>query len=383
MGRENYDDMVENGRRRPQRSGGKVGLIAIFGVLICAIAVLLVLILSPVENQETQPQGQEPVTVEIRQPEIVTQEAEETSQPETADQETVSAASVQPAEADMSAAVSAAAGESAQSIRPSSTVAEAGRTRAVDLVSAQNLASFDTSDHLIYITHTVQEGEDLASIAQSYGRDVSTLISVNGIRNLAAVVPGVQLRIPNMDGQIYIVQNGDMLSTIARSFNPDLGWQTLMDVNGLTSENIRVGQELFIPALKASSDESLQSTGLSFSSPLDGTVYASFGQLFNGMSLDGVLISASAGSAVRAACAGVVVDAGRADSLGRFVSIQHDQGYKTYYYNLETVNVQIGGEVEEGQVIGAVGSSSTAFSRPTLYFIIEQGGIRLNPELFI
>ena len=189
-----------------------------------------------------------------------------------------------------------------------------------------------------------------------------------------------------MNGQLYVVQEGDMLSTIAHRFNPDLGWKTLMDINGLKSESIRVGQKLFIPDMDSGQESSsIQQVSLSFSMPVDGTVYGSYGQYVDGQNLQGVLIGAGAGSAVRAAADGIVVDAGRVDGdSGRFLVIQHDQGYKTTYSNLETVvSSVVGSEVTAGQVIGTIGSAGGSYTRPTLYFQIEQGGILLNPQMFI
>lgn len=374
MGRESYDDMVSS-RPRGKSNVKSIALVAVFGVLICAIAVLIVLILSPAEEGQSA-ETQSPVSVEVRQPEVMQSTVVETEEP-VVEEESAAEPVVDVTEESTASAVTA------ESIRPATETQSPGRTNAIDLVSAQNLAAFDSADALIYITHTVQEGESLESIAQAYGRTVETLVSVNSIRNLSAVVPGIQLRIPNMDGQLYTVQEGDMLSTIAHRFSPDLGWKQLMDVNGLTSESIRVGQELFIPVVIQSEESTLQKTAVSFSGPLDGTVYGIYGQMYNGSNLTGILIGAPAGSAVLASCDGVIVDAGNTADMGRFVVIQHEQGYRSLYYNLETVNATLGSEVKTGDVIGAIGSASSAFDRPTLYFQIEQGGYTLNPALFI
>ena len=269
MGRESYDDMVSssNERRKRGTSSSKTGLIAVLGVLICAIAVLVFLILSPVEEENSVSQTQTPVTVEVKQPEIIL--------PSSAS----SADAVLPAEENESAAQETAPSSPAQTVTAESIQASSPsssnsrRNTAVDLISAQDMANFDTADHVIYLTHTVKEGEDLQTIAEAYGRNVNTLISVNRIMNIAAIQPGVQLRIPNMDGQLYTVQQGDMLSTIAYKFNPELGWRNLMDINSLSSENIYVGQELFIPSMAdAGTAAVLQDSSLTFISPVSGSI---------------------------------------------------------------------------------------------------------------
>ena len=384
MGRESYDDMVSPDRPRRSRGSSRItGLIAVFGILICAIAVLLVVILSP-QEETAQPKAQQnPVTVEIRQPETI--------QPAATSQTTVTEDEVTPSVTDdtqtpqQSASSTSDVQDTSQSLRPAVQM-DSSRVSAVDLITAQNMASFDDSDVLLYMPYVLQEGDTLESVAQRFGLTVDTLVSVNRIRNIAAITPGVELQIPNMNGQLYVVLEGDMLSTIAHRFNPELGWKTLMDINGLRSESIRVGQELFIPDMTSADDSSsIQQVSVSFSMPMDGTIYGSYGQYIGNQNLQGVLIGASAGSAVRAAADGIVVDAGRVEGgAGRFLVIQHEQGYKTTYSNLETVvNSVVGSQVSSGQVIGTIGSTVEPYTRPTLYFQIEQGGILLNPQMFI
>ena len=378
MGRESYDDMVSssNERRKRGTSSSRTGLIAVLGVLICAIAVLVFLILSPVEEENAATQTQTPVTVEVKEPEIIL--------PSSAS----SADAVLPADENESAAQetepsSPARTVTAESIQASSSSSSNRRSTAVDLISAQDMANFDTADHVIYLTHTVREGEDLPSIAEAYGRNVNTIISVNRIMNIAAIQPGVQLRIPNMDGQLYTVQQGDMLSTIAYKFNPELGWRNLMDINSLTSENIYVGQELFIPSMAdAGTAAVLQDSSLTFISPVKGSISASYGEVYSGNMLSGILITCPEGSQVLCAADGAVVDLGTDDNYGKFVIIQHDQGYKTTYAFLNSVSVTIGNEVKQGDAIGTV-SASTTFASPTIYFQIDQSGIALDPSLFI
>ena len=365
MGRESYDDMIGPERPRRKAGGARVGLIAVLGVLICAIIVLVILILNPAPAPAAEAEDAESVSVTVREPEVIARQEEGTAPATVAEAQKAESASEVVATPEAAAPVveeePASSTVTASTLRPADTV----RTTAVDLMSAQELASFNDTDRLVYLTHTVQEGEDLQSIAASYGRDVDTLISVNRIRNLTAIQPGVSLQIPNMDGRLYTVQEGDMLSTIAQRFSPSLGWQTLMDINGLDSENIRVGQELFIPQEPAKEETGLQAVSLTFSRPLEGTVYATNGTYFNNFEVRGILMTANAGSPVMAAADGVVVDAQRDSQMGRTLVIQHEEGYKTTYAGLETVSASVGDEVSSGQVIGTIGTSSP-FGRPKL-----------------
>lgn len=241
-----------------------------------------------------------------------------------------------------------------------------------------------------YIDHVVQEGEDLASIAALYNLKTQTLISVNQIRNVQAIREGVKLRIPDRDGQLYTVREGDILSTIARKYSPSLGWKTLQEINALKSENIFVGQQLFIPDTTSPSSSQLADVApIQFQKPTQGTITTLFGQPYVNPStgvrenIQGILITGTSGSAVVASAGGQVVDAGyEVKGRGRFVSLSHEGGYKTSYYHLENVDVKVGMTLSKGDIIGSIGTSGTSYEQPTLFFSIEQSGIALDPTQF-
>ncbi len=243
---------------------------------------------------------------------------------------------------------------------------------------------------LQYGDHRVAEGEDLTSIAALYGLRTQTLISVNQIRNVQAIREGVVLKIPDRDGQLYTVREGDMLSTIARTYSPSLGWKTLQELNGLKSEIITVGQQLFIPDTTSPSSAPLTDRApIQFQKPTAGSITALFGQPWvnpaSGATeiLSGVLIQGSWGQAVVAAGTGQVVDAGyEVQGRGRFVTLSHEGGYRTSYHHLENVEVKIGMNLTKGATIGSIGTSGTDWQRPTLFFSIEQSGISLDPSQF-
>lgn len=382
MGRENYDDMESPKRVKGSRSSStsRVGLIAALGIAICLIAIGLYIFLAP-PSEEKGAEGQTPVAVEVKQvepvPENITVIAAEPIVTEVITEEVPEPQPQTPVEASAPAQVISVAPTTATSSTASRPVT------AVSITQASANAVQSSSSAVVYINHTVAEGEDLNSIAALYELKPQTLISVNNIRNVSAVVPGVVLRIPDRDGSLYTVQEGDMLSVIANRFNPELGWRNLMSVNGLKSETIRPGQVLFIPDPPDEDEVVLNVSALTFVSPVDGgSVSTSFNQRVNGSNLQGVYITGPAGSAVRASQRGVVIDAGNSKDLGRFVVIQHDEGYKTTYGYLETVTVKLSNEVNQGDVIGSIGTSSEQFDRPTLFFKIEQNGIALNPESF-
>ncbi len=403
MGRDNYDDMttgpIRNGRpHRGDNGNGSRRLIlvvVVIGVLLCAAAVFLWLKLFPAETvaaspsvpaSVAQPSSVDPGNLPVRPPET------SPAVPVAPAVETVSSAEpvhVAPSAANPpvapAAPVTPVADAAATPSRPSDAVSG---TAARSLDATKPVASGD-SKTIQYADHVVAAGEDIASIAETYGLRSQTIISVNQIKNVAAITEGSVLRIPDRDGQLYVVQEGDMLSTISRKFSPSLGWKTLQELNGLTSENIRVGQVLFIPDATSAVTSSPTISATRFIQPATGRIVALYGQTVTDPAtntkvvLDGIRIQGRVGTAVNAAAAGMVVDAGYvAKGRGRFVQISHEGGYKTTYEHLESVGVKVGAQVRQGEPIGSMGTTGTEFSEPTLFFKIEQGGIALDPAGF-
>ncbi len=232
-----------------------------------------------------------------------------------------------------------------------------------------------------FIDHIVQANEDLNSIAKLYGLKLQTLISINEIKNISGVTEGVVLSIPDRNGRFYVVQSGDMLSTIANEYCPNLGWKTLQEINGLTDTRLDVGDKIFIPDMSEINTNPAINTSLNkFVKPSNGTIIAKYGQfmednLYNDdITLDGILIRTD--SIIVASAKGSVVDILNKNGK-KNVKIAHDGGYVTIYGNLETTQLSIGDDVDINSEVGTVSPSDNI-----LYFAIIQGGIPLDPESF-
>lgn len=85
---------------------------------------------------------------------------------------------------------------------------------------------------------------------------------------------------------------------------------------------------------------------------------------------------------IYASAAGTVSKAEWCGGYGRLIVIDHEDGYQTYYAHCNNYNVIAGQEVEQGDIIGYVGTSgrSTGYH---LHFEIRQNGETLNPEKII
>ncbi len=164
-----------------------------------------------------------------------------------------------------------------------------------------------------YIEHIVQTNEDLNSISKLYGLKVQTLISINEIKNVSGVRDGIVLTIPDRNGTYYVVKSGDMLSTIANTNCPNLGWKTLQEINGLTDTKLDIGDKIFIPDMSEINANPAISISINkFKRPSQGAIIAKYGQFIENnpyndeITLNGVLIRVD--SNVETSAKGVVVD---------------------------------------------------------------------------
>ncbi len=100
--------------------------------------------------------------------------------------------------------------------------------------------------------HIVSFGETLFCIAQAYGVTMEAIAAANGLTYPYLIYVGQELVIPEagevtpVAGQVYVVQYGDTLFSIAQAYGTSV--EALAEANGLTYPyTIYVGQQLVIP----------------------------------------------------------------------------------------------------------------------------------------
>ncbi len=95
---------------------------------------------------------------------------------------------------------------------------------------------------------------------------------------------------------------------------------------------------------------------------------------------NGTDFGAPYGTPVRATASGVVTGRGRDNGRGNYVSIRHANGFATHYYHLNRFasGLRAGMRVEQGQVIGTVGSTGLS-NGPHLHYSLLKNGRFLNP----
>ena len=105
--------------------------------------------------------------------------------------------------------------------------------------------------------------------------------------------------------------------------------------------------------------------------PIENTVKYHYGTDF----------AANTGTAVTAFADGVIVAAGDSDSYGKYMIIDHGDGYSTLYAHCSELCMGCG-EVNKGDVIARVGSTGAA-TGPHLHFELMCNDTYLNPEFYL
>lgn len=97
---------------------------------------------------------------------------------------------------------------------------------------------------------------------------------------------------------------------------------------------------------------------------------------------DGVDLKLPFGSAVRAERGGRVSFAGERGGYGNVVIVDHGGGLETRYAHCSALNVSAGDYVEEGAVLGSVGSTGRS-TGPHLHLEVRQDGVPTDPVGFV
>lgn len=113
--------------------------------------------------------------------------------------------------------------------------------------------------------------------------------------------------------------------------------------------------------------------------PVQGNVTSAFGKQREGITNEGVVIAAPAGTPIRATATGEVAFVGNSiRDYGNMVILRHPNGEMSSYAHAERIVVAKGMQVRGGDVIGYVGQSGSA-KQPQLHFAVRAGNKAIDP----
>lgn len=132
------------------------------------------------------------------------------------------------------------------------------------------------------------------------------------------------------------------------------------------------------PARHVASAPALRVGGLGW--PVTGSLLAAYGgKLPDGRRSDGVLVSAPAGTTVKAVADGQVVFADWMTGYGMILIIDHGNGYMSLYAHNDGLLRDAGDLVKRGDAVASVGKSGGQ-EQPALYFELRRNGAPVDPR---
>jgi len=270
------------------------------------------------------------------------------------------------------------------------------------------------------LEYEVVKGDTLFSIAQKFNLRPESLLWGNYnvlADNPHSLRPGQKLVILPVNGVYYTWHAGDGLNSVAKFYGvaPELiaGFPgnhfdpaTLGD---FAKPNIEPGTNLIIPGGKREF-VAWSAPRITRTNPAVAKIFGpgACGKIMDGNIGNGSFIWPTAnkflsgfgyspdtnhyaidiagllGNAVFAADGGVVVYAGWNDfGYGNVLVLDHGNGWQSLYAHLNSMNVECGGSVAQGAVIGTVGNTGNS-SGPHLHFELRSDTYgRVNPEDFL
>ncbi len=272
---------------------------------------------------------------------------------------------------------------------------------------------------LVAFTYRLQQDDDLTVLALEWGIDSEAIACVtrSGQEPLSGLRPGQVIMIPNPRYRCHTVQPGETVAQIAQSYEVTVDVLLAEPWNAVKSagETLEAGRRLLIldgvrpdlAGLRQSQGVSetvaagLPAAGLAAATPtpeqpaaqLSATSSQGYGDgqfiwpVRGGVISQGyrvghraIDIAAPIGTPVYAADNGIVLKSGYSkDGYGGRVIIDHQIDYVTLYAHLSQALVQEGDVVQKGQLIGYVGSTGNS-TGPHIHFELRDFGFLIDPR---
>lgn len=275
--------------------------------------------------------------------------------------------------------------------------------------SSQKALKQMTKGGVMETFHIVEEGEDLNSIAEAFGSDVSEIYDENNEEIATEAVQGervcirtnaepVSVRVVE-DGKLKIVEEFKTIKKESDEYYQGDSFVEQEGKNGIVLFEGRVekengeivskdGEETEVRERKdkiivvGTAERPKTAPTGTFAMPIVGrSVTSEFGPRW-GRNHDGLDFGAPTGTTIYASDGGTVVRAGTHSGYGLVVEIDHENGRLTRYAHCSKLLVSAGDKVYQGQEIALVGNTGRSFGSH-LHFEIHMNGSPVNPRPYL
>jgi murein DD-endopeptidase MepM/ murein hydrolase activator NlpD len=267
--------------------------------------------------------------------------------------------------------------------------------------------------------YTIKPKDNLYRIALNNEIDLKDLLAWNGFADTSVQIhPGDRILVKDPSGRtaseepakpavktawpvvpapadtvviekVYIVQKKDTLFRIAT--NNGMTVEELMKLNNLTSNELRVGQRIYLAGTPRPENNTKTTDLLTEEEvqkrdkirtdlimPVEAKVISEYG-LRNGRPHKGIDLGAKQGTPIYAVADGTVVYSGVQGAYGNVVVIEHPDFVMTVYAHNEKNLVSVNDVVKKGQQIATVGATGNA-QGSHLHFEYRLKGKAINPR---
>ncbi|HEU5219390.1 MAG TPA: M23 family metallopeptidase [Gemmatimonadales bacterium] len=201
-------------------------------------------------------------------------------------------------------------------------------------------------------------------------------------------------RVPSMEREVdrLRTENLRVRELAAAMDSLEMNYERLRKMVGadIVPDPVMLGSSLPVaPPLFAASPDSGAVYEVGSSSPrhwpLEERGYVTRGQAVADSTQDehpGIDIAVPVGSIVRASGGGIVLQTGEHEQYGRFVLLEHPDGYQSMYGHLSRIIAVQGARVNAGEVIARSGNTGRS-SAPHLHFEIRLNGVSIDPGTMV
>ncbi|RRN75109.1 M23 family metallopeptidase [Peribacillus simplex] len=258
--------------------------------------------------------------------------------------------------------------------------------------------------------YEAREDEDLEAIANQHDMDLDQLLELNpGQDEGKGLKKGERLYVTQLTPYVNVMVEREVLKEERIPFEKKVKEDDELPKGELITEQIgNEGIQAFTYAVSETNGKKISETIVkkeitekakteitrkgtkvvpsqgsgTYSWPADGGYISSKQGQRWGKLHKGIDIARPTTRTITAADHGIIETAGNSEGYGNKITINHNNGYKTVYAHLDSINVKAGQKIEKGMKIGMMGSTGHS-TGVHLHFEIYKNGSLVNPLNYI